>query len=525
MDRRRVLISWIGHADLRAFAATLEGPERDELFRAVKREPTESPGPIRTLLDRERFDHVHLLSNYEVRWHEAFATWLACPATVHPVRLADPTDYAAVFEAANNTLTKISGREATANTELCVHLSPGTPAMAAVWVLLGKTRYPATFYQTHKGRAWQTEIPFDIVVDFVPELLRAPDSFLQHLAAQNPGDVAGFEQVIGDSAAIRIAVGRARRAAMHHVPVLLLGESGTGKELFARGIHNASARRERPFVAINCAAIPRDLLESELFGYLKGAFTGAVRDKSGAFAQADGGTLFMDEIGECNSDMQAKLLRVLEPPIDADPCDRVYRPVGATDDRKANVRIVAATNRDLVGAVNAGAFREDLFYRLAIITVSLPALRDRRSDIPKIAASLLDRINREFRKHEALRPTVTLSAGAMQFAKRFDWPGNVRQLFNSLLQSAVMSASDTIGRDDLAAAVASVPGRESASVLEQPLGEGFSLEQHLESIQRHYLGRAMQEAGGAKTRAANLLGMKNYQTLDAQLKRLDVRWK
>lgn len=522
MPRSRLLVSWIGHADLRAFAPTLAPEERRALLKIVGDNPVEAPGPIKTLLANERFDEVHLLSNYGVRWDRPFGSWLGCKPKVHRVELDKPTDYARIFDIANTELTNAWAGRPAAEAELCIHLSPGTPAMAAIWLLLGKTRYPATFYQTHRGRAWKTEIPFDIAVDFVPELLKAPDAHLQHLAAQSPGEVQGFQQVVGDSQAIRLAVGRARRAALRHVSVLLVGESGTGKEMFARAIHAASARLSQPFVAINCAAIPKDLLESELFGYARGAFTGATKDKRGAFDEAAGGTLFLDEVGECDASMQAKLLRVLEPPPGAGPCERSFRPVGAAAERRSDVRIIAATNRDLVADVNVGRFREDLYYRLAVIAVAVPPLRERRTDIPKIAAHLLERINGEFSSQDHTFQNKRISVGANEFVKRFEWPGNVRQLYNALLQAATMADSEVVERTDIAAAVASVPRQGHINVLEHPLGDDFNLETHLAEVQRHFLRRAMQEAKGVKTRAAKLLGLKSYQALDAQLKRLGV---
>jgi len=244
--------------------------------------------------------------------------------------------------------------------------------MAAIWVLLGKSRYPATFYQTYQGKSWQTEVPFDLVVDFVPEVLREPDRHLQHLASLSPQEIEGFEHIVGDSKAIRIVAGRARRAAMRDVPVLILGESGTGKELFARAIHAATHRREKPFIALNCAAIPRELLESELFGHKKGAFTGATADRLGALEAADGGTLFLDEVGECDLAIQAKLLRVLEPPLGQGPCYRVFRRLGENKERYSDVRIIAASNQDLQKAINDQVFREDLYYRLAVIIIKIP---------------------------------------------------------------------------------------------------------------------------------------------------------
>jgi transcriptional regulator with GAF, ATPase, and Fis domain len=435
-----------------------------------------------------------------------------------------PVIASAVFRATDQMLAKVTEGLKEPGSELCIHLSPGTPAMTAVWVLLGKSRYPATFYQSFKGRVWRTDIPFDLAVDYVPELLRAPDTSLQYLATKSPSEIAGFEQIAGDSKAIRLAVGRARRAAIRGVPVLLLGESGTGKEMFARAIHDASLRRGKPFIPINCAAISGALLESELFGHRKGAFTGADRDRKGAFELADGGTLFLDEVGECDPAMQVKLLRVLQPPPEAGPCHRTFQRVGETEELTSDVRVIAATNRDLLKAVRDSNFREDLYFRLAVITIKLPPLRERRTDIPKIAERLLAQINAHFRAEEPGYRDKSISESSISFLRRYDWSGNVRQLHNVLLQAAVMTESNVLEKQDLVDSLADLPQvtRELDDVLEYPIGNGFCLDELLKRIQQHYLRRAMNESRGVKAQAARLLGMSNYQRLDAQLQRLKV---
>jgi transcriptional regulator with PAS, ATPase and Fis domain len=473
-------------------------------------------------LDLEAFNEIHLLSDHPPAWGAAYVKWLGHKVTLHQVSLKNPTDHAAIFTVVDQALAPLDPAWRKRRADVTFHLSPGTPAMAAIWILLGKTRYPAKFCQTFEGKAWVTAIPFDLAVDYVPQLLRSPDAHLQHLAARSPSEVEGFEHIIGNSPAIRLAVGRAERAAIRQVPVLILGESGTGKELFARAIHNASPRRSGPFVPLNCAAIPKELLESELFGYNKGAFTGASQEYAGAFEQAANGTLFLDEIGECDPAMQTKLLRVLQPPHEADPCTRVFRRLGDKKDRTTNVRVIAATNRPLLDAVKEGQFREDLYYRLAVITVKLPPLRARKADIPLLAERLLRQINTQFQKEEPGYEGKSISGTAMAFMRQRDWPGNVRELHNVLVQAAVMSEGKSLDRADIVAAVAEVPGQAAVDVMEHPLGEGFDLEDHLNNVRKHLLRRAMQEAKGVKTRAAKLLGFKSYQALDAQLKRLGV---
>lgn len=525
MPKRRVLACWIGHNDIRAMAITLPAKQRDEILRNLGGPvPADGElGPIKSLTQNVQFDEVVLLSNYPSTWEKKYAEWLGERFNLVHIDLNNPTDYSEIFAVADGELAKLKADKKTwSETELCIHLSPGSPTMTAIWLLLGKTRYPATFYQTYKGKAWITDVPFNLVVDFVPEVFRQADSHLQHLTAQSPGEIEGFQQIVGDSRSIRFAVGRAQRAAVRNVPVLILGESGTGKELFAKAIHESSSRRDGPFLAINCAAVSRELLESELFGHAKGAFTGADRDRKGAFEEADRGTLFLDEVGECDLEMQAKLLRVLQPPDSDDPCHRTFYRVGESLERHSSVRVIAATNRDLLAAINEARFREDLYYRLAVITVKIPPLRDRQGDIPRIATHLLHRINSQFEQEEPGYNHKSISDSAIIFVQRHSWPGNVRQLYNVLLQAAVMSASDVIQQDEILDATGEMPAgsQPSGNILDKPLGEGFNLQELLNDIHRNYLRRAMREAAGVKSQASRLLGIPNYQTLDAQLKRL-----
>jgi DNA-binding NtrC family response regulator len=526
MPTGRILCSWIGYADLRAMAASLPSDAQREVLKGVN-PPTPTPdqsGPLKCLLDQERFDEVHLLTDHGAAKNRYFMEWLGRDPILHAVKLANPTDYPEVFKVVDAELASVVNLPRSDGIELCVHLSPGTPTMTAIWLLLGKSKYhPTKFFQTHGGKAWETDIPFDLAVDYVPQVLRGADARLQQFASHSPQDVPGFDGIVGESRALRVAVGFARRAAPRDLSILLLGESGTGKEKFAAAIHAASPRREKPLVVINCAAFARELLESELFGHAKGAFTGADKPRDGAFKAADGGTLFLDEIGECDPAMQAKLLRVLQPP-DNEPCLRVFNRVGESTPTTSNVRIIAATNRDLHTAIGRGEFRDDLYYRLAVITIKLPPLRDRREDIPLLVPRFLAQINENF-KNQPGHKQRSISASAIAFVRRQPWPGNVRQLYNTLIQAAVMTDGETIDRQDVADAIAEVPGKAAVDPLDQPLGEGFKLEEYLQGIQRHYLKRAMQESGEVKTKAAELLGIANYQTLDAHLRRLGVDWR
>jgi transcriptional regulator with PAS, ATPase and Fis domain len=475
-------------------------------------------GPVKALIDAETFDEVHLLSDYPPEITKAFAKWLGCKCRLHRLSPKNPSDHGEILQLVRPVLDSLM---VTRDASLNFHLSPGTPAMAAIWILLAKSLFPATLYQTFGGKAWITEIPFDITVDVIPQLMRDPDKYWQHLQVQTPQEVGGFERIVGDSPALRSAVGRAQRAAIHEVPVLMLGESGTGKEMFADAIHKASGRRAKPMYSLNCAAISRELIESELFGHVKGSFTGATKDHIGLFEQAHGSTLFLDEIGECDLGLQAKLLRALQPPDNGSHCQRVFRPVGATGDRVADVRIVAATNRNLQKLIEEGKFRDDLYHRIATIVLKLPPLRERGDDVTLLAERLLDDVNNQFATQlgQSYKHKI-LGEETKRFIRHQPWRGNVRELRNAIVQACVMAETDTITAEDVAATIAEVPGRMGPSIHDQPLGGGFSLDDYLGEIQRRFLTRAMEEAGGVKKKAAELLGFDSYQTLSNRLDKL-----
>ena len=236
----------------------------------------------------------------------------------------------------------------------------------------------------------------------------------------------GFDNLIGNSAAMKVATDLARKAARASIPVLVDGESGVGKEVFARAIHEASDRSKGPFIAVNCGAIPANLVESILFGHEKGAFTGATEKRTGKFQEADGGTLFLDEVGELPLDVQVKLLRALQ--------EKEVDPVGSKQSVKVDIRIISATNRNLAERITEGAFREDLFYRLNVYPVHIPPLRDRKTDIPALTEYFLAQIS-----HMEDLPHKSISANALTTITGYDWPGNIRQLQNSLFRAVILS--------------------------------------------------------------------------------------
>ncbi len=302
------------------------------------------------------------------------------------------------------------------------------------------------------------------------------------------GSYAGL---IGRSPAMRSVFESIRLVADTPTTVLLLGESGTGKELVARALHQESGRRGRRFVAVNCAAMPANLIESELFGHEKGAFTGAVSRHVGTFEAADGGTLLIDEIAEMPPDLQGRLLRVLE--------TRRVTPVGSNREIAVDVRIVAATNRDLEARVAEGAFREDLFYRLNVVAIDLPPLRERPGDVPLLARAFIDAISAE-----TGRAVRDITPEAMRCLEAFAWPGNVRQLRNVLAGMIVMSTREVLDVADLPAALredGEAPGRTAPAP--DPAREG----QTLEDLERRAIARALAATGGNRTEAGRRLGV------------------
>jgi two-component system NtrC family response regulator len=292
-----------------------------------------------------------------------------------------------------------------------------------------------------------------------------------------------FAHLVGISDEMQQVFDMVRRVAATEATVLISGESGTGKELIARAIHNGSERREGAFVAVNCAAIPAELLESELFGHLKGSFTGAVKDRKGKFELADGGTLFLDEVGELPVELQPKLLRALQ--------EREIEPVGGTP-RRIDVRVVAATNRDLEAAMDEGTFREDLYYRLAVIPVHLPTLRQRRSDIPLLVQHFLQK--------RGGGAAVTVDAAALAALTAYDWPGNVRELENAVERMLILRRGEVIGEGDLPPKVRGEGKPASGGVLNLP-AEGYPLEE----LEKEAVLEALRRNGWNQTKAAAFL--------------------
>jgi two-component system response regulator PilR (NtrC family) len=302
-----------------------------------------------------------------------------------------------------------------------------------------------------------------------------------------------FENIIGKSGRIVEVFNTIRKIADSPATAMITGESGTGKELVARAIHFNSQRRDKSFVSVNCGAIPEGLMESELFGHVKGSFTGAVANKIGLFAAAEGGTLFLDEITEIPPLLQVKLVRAIQM--------REVRRVGDTRDIKTDVRLIAASNRDLETAVREGVMREDLFYRLNVIPIELPPLRERHEDIPLLVAHFIQRFSKELGKD-----VRGVTPEAMAVLERHHWPGNIRELENAIERAIVLGSGDMVGVDALPESVRRERPAREPELLDVP-DEGLDLDAMLDDLERRYLQIALERTRGVQTKAAELLRM------------------
>jgi len=329
--------------------------------------------------------------------------------------------------------------------------------------------------------------------------------------------LTGLDHIIGSSANMRAIFDLIENIAPQNSRVLITGESGTGKELVARAIHENSSRAKAPFITINCGAFPETLLESELFGYMKGAFTGANENRRGLFQAAHGGTIFMDEIGNMSVTMQVKLYRVLQ--------EGKVRPVGSTEEVDVDVRVIAATNKDLEKEIAEERFREDLYYRLSVIPIHLPPLRERREDIPLLVREFLGRFAKSMgKKIEGIEPE------AMRRMEVYDWPGNVRELENTIERAVALESRDRITADALPERIRShfvesprLPGTNGNGASHGPLlpDDGIDLESHIQNLERSYLLAALERCGGVRTHAADLLKM-SYRSFRHYAKKYGV---
>jgi len=499
---KNILTCWIGSADLNA----CNGNEKA------------GSGPIGQAVASRKYDEVCLISDWPPEKTNAYKKWIETagniPVRVYPQNLSGPTAFSEIYESVVKVVTDILDRHGK-DTDLTFHISPGTSQMAAVWIILSKTLFPnAELIESSIEQGVNTvSFPFELSAEFIPDLLRPADKRLELLSRGLPPESPEFSQIIHKSRIMQRVIAKAQHVAIRSVPVLIEGESGTGKELFARAIHSASPRKNKSFITVNCGAIPADLLESQLFGHVKGAFTGADKTQKGYFEEADGGTLFLDEIGELPLLSQVKLLRTLQE-------SEVVR-VGTAKPIKIDVRIIAATNRSLIDEIQEGRFRADLFYRLAVAILKIPPLRERTGDLSFLVDHFMAQVNADS-KNEPGYKDKKISPDAKNLMLQHSWPGNVRELLNTIQRAAIWSFDSTITREDIDDALIPLGSSNPSDILNRPVGGEFRIESVMEVVAKHYIGKALKEANGKKAKAAELIGLSSYQTLGNWMKKYNV---
>lgn len=493
-----ILFSWVGTADLNGVANI------------------PATGPLVSVLGYRSFSHAFLLHNQPLEVVSPLFVYLQqeFDTKIFPIQaeLRTPTHFADIYRALNGTMEQVV--KDYPSSRFFIQLTSGTPAMTSVSILTGKTKYQVEFLQSSLEQGVQfVDIPFDIAADFMPSVAGALDSRLSELMASEAPSTAAFDQIISEDPQMHRLKQRAAILAAREVPVLIHGETGTGKELFARAIHNTSNRSQKPFLSLNCGAIPTELIDATLFGYVKGAFTGATSNKLGIFAETNGGTLFLDEFGELPLEAQVRLLRVLQ--------NGTYLPVGSTEEHSTDVRIIAATNRNLSEEVAQGRFREDLFYRVAIGIINLPPLRLRKGDKWFLAEHLLKEINREAAGQPGYAEKK-ISAGAKKVILNHGWPGNVRELHATLLRASLWGVEGKISESDMKEAMLTAPVK-GQNLLDQDVSQGVDINAIIRDVSVHYIEQALAESNGSKSKASELLGIKNYQTLNNWIEKYGIK--
>lgn len=492
----RILVAWIGGLDI------------DNGLRGLT-------GPIHSSLQQEgaNYSHVYLLCNY-AKTHkdsDSYSRWLSSefslPIYKDDVELSSPQDYGEIYLVADSLLSKIQSEHP--KSKITLQISPGTPAMQAVWVLLGKTKYPhVIFLQGSVERGIQeVNIPFNISAEF--QLANSIADFTLSKVSTH----SAFDDIFTQNDMMIELKQRASVLACHNIPVLIQGASGTGKELFATAIHNASNRNQQPLYVLNCGAIPKELIDSTLFGHKKGSFTGAIKDQKGIFEQANGSSLFLDEFGELPLDAQIRLLRVLQ--------EGTLNRVGDVQEIKVDVRLICATNKDLLQAVANGEFREDLFYRVAVGVLNLPPIKNRSGDITLLANALLTQIAKQLNPLAKNDEDKKLSPNAINLILKHSWPGNVRELHSTLLRAYLWSQGGSIDEQDLKAAMFPKQSNNN-DIFSHDLSNPIDLQEILDEVEEYYLRLAWQKTLGKKTKASELLGIKSYQNYSNRLEKFKI---
>lgn len=491
--------SWLGRTDL-------------------NRMQESAPASIATLALKHPtpFDKIVILGNtWEGEW-EKFTSWLSFSLeragrpcndiSIVNAQIKSPIDYTSISLEVERWLTKLSKE----SDSLAINLTSGTPAMTAMSVLIAKGKSNTQFYQVTPENVIES---VDIHIDFGKEYLRSASKNIASKAVAPPITQKSFDGIIANSSVMCDVIRLAKNLAQTDVPVLVLGETGTGKELMANAIHAASLRASKPIRTVNCGALPETLVDSILFGHVKGAFTGANTEHKGLFEQADQGTLFLDELGELKPDIQVKLLRALQQ-------GEIQR-VG--DDKVINVdvRVIGATHRELMQMVVQGKFREDLFYRLAVGVIKLPPLRERTDDIFPLVDSLTSEINEASKRNPNFK-SKKISDSAKKFISEQSWPGNIRELWNTLNRTFISVESITVNADDVKKAMLYREHIESDNDVILSLGQRVDVDKIIDKYKKKYVEAALKASGNSYVKASEMLGFTNHQRLKDWMKKLGV---
>ena len=474
-----------------------------------------SDGPLLSLLSKRKVEKLYIFYTNQEFWEKARQVQEVCQERQPGIEIKlgeidvyPPTDYELLFKVMNHECQNILAENAKEKPDYFIGTDSGTPQMQTTWFILAQSGLvEATLLQGVPPRFGQGEYQVkevNLSLESFPQIL-SPDTIRRELdifrsqwealKAERDSLVGDyhFEGIVRKNSALWSVVEKAYRAAKSHETVLIRGESGTGKELFAKYIHYNSFRKDKPFIPLNCSAITETLAESELLGHEKGAFTGADKQRKGSFEQANGGTIFFDEIGDMPVSMQVKLNRVIQ--------EGELTRVGGSEETKVDVRIVAATHQNLEELIKEGKFREDLYYRLKVIPLEVPPLRERREDIPILIQYFLDKLKKPN------SPPKKLSKDALSVLLSCPWPGNVRELENTIRGMCALSTENELTLDDLPDEILMVG---SAFEAEKPIkaqipADGFDLKERLREIEKAYFLKAIEIANGNKAKAARLV--------------------
>jgi transcriptional regulator with PAS, ATPase and Fis domain len=493
------LLTWLGKTDL---DKSLEDIEAAIATIALKND--------------KAFDQIIILANtWEGEW-EGYLSWLKTrlagakrpfsEITIQKAKIKNPIDYETIFEESKNWINKLSND----SESLTISLTSGTPAMISIAVILGKSRNNVRFVQSSALKGIQE---VDIPVDFAREYVKSAAKGVANKAIRDPNAPKKLNQIIAASPKMLDVINKAKVLSTSELPVLVLGETGTGKEVMSNAIHLGSLRADKPFKAVNCGALPQNLVDSILFGHEKGAFTGASHQHKGLFEQATGGTLFLDEVGELPPDVQVKLLRVLQ--------EGSVTRVGGNESINVDVRIIAATHRNLLKMVEANEFREDLFYRLAVGVIQLPSLRERLEDIPLLVAELTAEINSSA-STQTNKNSKNVSEKGMKFIVSQPWLGNIRELWNTLNRAFLWSKTTEISNKDLAGAMIVRNKSEDESEVVLSLGQTVDANQLVDKYKKKYIIAALKASGNNLTKASVMLSLNSPQALKLWMKSVGV---